>query len=181
MTFTGTIANINAALSGMTYTPNANSHNNDTLYISTNDQGNTGSGGAQSDFDSVSITVNSVNDAPAGTNNTVYMMQNTNYYFNAYDFGFSDSADGNNFLAVTITSLPTVGTLWLFDGTGYLAVEVNQYVSVSDINAGRLKYSPPANTTGSPTFTFRVQDDGGTSNGGIDLDLYDRTMTISIS
>ncbi|MBI2806398.1 MAG: hypothetical protein HYX68_15570 [Planctomycetes bacterium] len=181
MTFTGTIANINAALDGLTYSPNVNYHGGDTLYISTNDQGNTGSGGSQFDFDSVSITVNSVNDAPAGSDHTVYTMQNSNYFFNAYDFGFSDSADGNNFLAVKITSLPTIGTLWLYDGSNYVAVTTNQFVSVSDINSGKLKYTPPANTTGSPTFTFKVQDDGGNSNGGIDLDLYDRTMTISIS
>jgi hypothetical protein len=181
MTFTGTVANINAALSGLTYTPNANSHNNDTLNISTNDQGNTGTGGSQFDFDSVVITVNSVNDAPTGSDHTVYTMQNTDYFFSAYDFGFSDSADWNGFLAVKITSLPTIGTIWLYDGSTYVAVTANQYISVSDINSGRLQYMPPANTTGSPTFTFRVQDDGGTANGGIDLDLYDRTMTINIS
>ena len=75
------------------------------------------------------------------------------------------------FLAVKITALPTSGTLYWYNGSSWAAVSANQYVSAGDIAAGKLKYTPPANTTGSPTFTFRVQDDGGTANGGIDLDL----------
>src|SRR5204863_9392 len=49
MTFTGTVANINAALNGLTYLGNANYNGPDTLTLNTNDQGNTGIGGALSD------------------------------------------------------------------------------------------------------------------------------------
>ena len=58
--FTGPIASINAALEGLTFTPSAVGPA--TLQIVTNDQGNTGDGGAQSDTDTVDITV-----ASAGT------------------------------------------------------------------------------------------------------------------
>ncbi len=58
MTFTGTLAAINAALAGTAYHPTLNFNGSDTLTITTNDQGNTGSGGAQSDTDTVDITVN---------------------------------------------------------------------------------------------------------------------------
>jgi VCBS repeat-containing protein len=64
MVFTGTLANVNAALDGMTYTPTAHYFGGDTFTITTNDQGNTGTGGALSDTDNVLITINSVNDAP---------------------------------------------------------------------------------------------------------------------
>ena len=57
MTFTGTIANINAALNGATFTPAASFFGSASLQIVTNDQGNTGSGGPLSDTDSVSLTV----------------------------------------------------------------------------------------------------------------------------
>jgi fibronectin-binding autotransporter adhesin len=57
MTFTGTIANINAALNGMVFTPTAGFNGAASLQIVTNDQGNTGSGGALSDTDTVNITV----------------------------------------------------------------------------------------------------------------------------
>jgi hypothetical protein len=57
MTFTGTIANINTALAGLSFNPTAAFNGTATLQIVTNDQGNTGTGGALSDTDSVSITV----------------------------------------------------------------------------------------------------------------------------
>ena len=54
--------------------------------------------------------------------------------------------------------------------------------SVADINAGLFRFTPAANAWGIPytTFTFQVQDDGGTANGGIDLDPTPRTMTINV-
>ncbi|MCE9604990.1 MAG: DUF4347 domain-containing protein, partial [Planctomycetia bacterium] len=67
MTFTGTIANINTALNGLSFTPTTNYNGAASLQIVTNDQGNTGSGGALSDTDTIAITVNAVNDAPANT------------------------------------------------------------------------------------------------------------------
>jgi uncharacterized repeat protein (TIGR01451 family) len=58
MTFTGTIANINAALNGLIYEPNNGYDGPATVQITTDDQGNTGSGGAQTDTDTINITVN---------------------------------------------------------------------------------------------------------------------------
>ena len=66
MTFTGSVTNINNALNGLTYHGNNNFHGNDTLTITTNDQGNTGSGGPQTDTDRVAIQVTQVGTAPAG-------------------------------------------------------------------------------------------------------------------
>ncbi len=57
MVFTGTITNVNAALSGMTFTATANLNSAAALQIQTNDQGNTGSGGALTDTDTVTINV----------------------------------------------------------------------------------------------------------------------------
>src|SRR5205085_11058628 len=56
MTFTGTMANINAALNGLTYAPVANYNGAASVQITTNDLGNTGSGGAHSDTDTVTVT-----------------------------------------------------------------------------------------------------------------------------
>ena len=49
MTFTGTVANVNSALARVDYLGNANYSGADTLNISVDDQGNTGSGGAKTD------------------------------------------------------------------------------------------------------------------------------------
>jgi hypothetical protein len=81
MTFTGTIANINAALNGMTYTPTLGFTGAATLTITTNDLGNTGSGGPLSDTDTVNIQVGvslvSIQDASlfepqSGTANMIF-------------------------------------------------------------------------------------------------------------
>ena len=66
MTFTGPIPAVNAALNLLTFAPDANYDGSDAkLTILTNDQGNNGSGGENSDTDSVNVTV--VNVAPAAT------------------------------------------------------------------------------------------------------------------
>ncbi|NNE00358.1 MAG: VCBS repeat-containing protein, partial [Pirellulaceae bacterium] len=57
MTFEGTIANINAALDGLVFTPTNDFTGTANLQIDTNDLGNTGSGGAQSDSDIITIAV----------------------------------------------------------------------------------------------------------------------------
>ena len=67
MTFTGTLANINAALNGLTYTPTASYFGSDSLAIVTNDLGNTGPGGAKTDSSTVAITVSEVNQPPVNT------------------------------------------------------------------------------------------------------------------
>ncbi|MGB9370078.1 MAG: tandem-95 repeat protein, partial [Xanthobacteraceae bacterium] len=64
---TGTVAAINATLTAannVIYRANSNFNGPDTLTITTNDNGNTGSGGAKSDTDNVAINVTGVNDTP---------------------------------------------------------------------------------------------------------------------
>src|SRR6266542_4344742 len=82
-----------------------------------------------------------------------------------------------SFMAVIITSLPTAGTL-LFNG---IAVTQNQVIAVSDIQY--LTYVPPSGQTGLAldSFTFKVQDDGGAENGGIDTDPIGNTITIDVT
>jgi Ca2+-binding RTX toxin-like protein len=74
MSFTGTLADINAALDGLQFVPSLNFNGEATLELITNDLGNTGAGGPKSDTDSAVITVLPVNDAPvadAGTDTIV--------------------------------------------------------------------------------------------------------------
>ncbi|WP_259235278.1 VCBS domain-containing protein [Bradyrhizobium elkanii] len=63
MVFTGTLANVNAALATLTYRGDNGYSGPDSISIVSNDQGATGAGGALSDSDSVSVIVS----APADT------------------------------------------------------------------------------------------------------------------
>jgi len=70
LTLTGSTASINAfiAASNLTYTTAPNDTNPVILGVSIDDQGNTGSGGAQSSgVSNVTLNVTPVNDAPTGT------------------------------------------------------------------------------------------------------------------
>ena len=58
VTITGTLAEINTALAGLSYTGNLNFNGADTLTVTTDD------GTAPPDIDTIAITVNPVNDAP---------------------------------------------------------------------------------------------------------------------
>ena len=123
----------------------------------------------------------SVNDAPAGTDNTVTTLEDTPYTFAAADFGFTDPNDSpaNALSAVTITTVPGAGSLTLSG----VAVTAGQSISVANINSGNLKFTPAANANGAgyASFTFQVQDNGGTANGGVDLDASANTMTVDVT
>ena len=64
-----------------------------------------------------------------------------------------------------------------------VAVTAGQSVSVANINSGNLKFAPAANANGAgyASFTFQVQDNGGTANGGVDLDASANTMTVDVT
>jgi CSLREA domain-containing protein len=68
MTFTGTLASINAALQGMVFNPTTGYNGPATLVITSNDQGNTGSGGPLSDTDTINITVQQILSVGGGGN-----------------------------------------------------------------------------------------------------------------
>ena len=67
LTVRGTLANLNIALDGLIYTPDPGFGGSDVLNVTSNDLGRTGAGGAQTDFDTVGITITPVNTVPVVT------------------------------------------------------------------------------------------------------------------
>ncbi|MCK6426832.1 MAG: DUF4347 domain-containing protein, partial [Burkholderiaceae bacterium] len=173
--------NFQVALRGVTYT-NTSQNPDPTqrvVHVASIDvDGNTGV-----DADTF-INPTSVNDAPEGVDSAVTAVEDTAYVFAATDFGFgdpTDDADGapDALASVLLSSLPASGVLYL-DG---VAVTAGQEVSVADITAGRLTYVPAddANGAAAASFTFQVRDDGGVTDGGVDLDATPATMTLHIT
>ena len=64
-----------------------------------------------------------------------------------------------------------------------VAVTAGQFVSLANINSGLLKFTPAVNANGLnyASFTFQVQDSGGTVNGGVDLDQSPNTITVNVT
>ncbi|PJK29735.1 hypothetical protein CVT23_11900, partial [Minwuia thermotolerans] len=64
VTVTGALADVNAAIGSVVYSPEADFNGEDTLQIDVSDLGNTGAGGSLTGSESIDIIVNAVNDAP---------------------------------------------------------------------------------------------------------------------
>ena len=118
----------------------------------------------------VSVTVTCVNDAPSFTaSNPPSVAVNpgaqTVNAWATFDPGTPNEA-GQNVLQYNITG-STCGTL----------LSAGPSVSI----AGVLTYTPATDRTGTCTFDVRVQDDGGTANGGADTSSPAQTFTISVA
>lgn len=172
MSFTGTMSNINTALNGIIFRPADFFNGTATLAITTNDNGNTGSGGIQTDTDVVNITVVSVNDPPV---NNVPATQNV-----AEDVPLVLSAANANALTIsddaTTTSSPvrvtvttTVGTLTLSGLTGLTLISGDNGTStftyegqVGNINTALngLTLATPTDFNGAVTVSITTNDLG---------------------
>jgi uncharacterized delta-60 repeat protein len=96
------------------------------------------------------------NAAPTTSNSTHNTNEDTRYVLSASDFNFVDSDGGDTLQAVQITVPPTIGTLRLKG----VNVANDQLISIADINAGYLVFTPAAeaNGIGHSTFQFKVSD-----------------------
>ncbi len=172
-----------ANIPNLSFTPagNANGTNYTSFTFQVQDNGGTLDGGVDLDPTPNAITLNvtAVNDAPAGTNKSITLLEDASYTFAASDFGFNDVNDipANTLNAVKIATLPVAGTLTLSGG----AVSVGQTIAAASIP--NLSFTPADNANGTTyaSFTFQVQDNGGTFNGGADLDPTPNTITLNVT
>ncbi len=123
-----------------------------------------------------------INQAPAGSDNTISLNEDAIRTFSASDFGFTDTAPLNTLAAVRISTLPVVGVL-SYNGTALTPAQISAGYEVAMANLGMLSYTPTANANGIAysSFTFQVRDNGGTANGGMDLDPSPNTLTFNIA
>ena len=128
----------------------------------------------------MTINLTHVNPAPVRAPGTVTIGENVANTFKPSEFGFTDPHDkpANTLLAVKFVLLPNAGTLT----DNGVAVTANQFVIASDISAGKLVFTPNSNLLGGPYFLgkFQVQDNGGTANGGANLDPSPKVLYATI-
>jgi Calx-beta domain/Bacterial Ig domain len=181
LTLTGQILKVNNILNGLIFkpTPNFNSSSSSSgdgyayIKVTTNDLGNTGSGGTKKAIDTIKIDVKSVNDAPTFT-------KGSNQSVN------EDSGP--------VTSLTPWATNILAGPSDELTQElefvVDTVVDTPDKNLfivdpaisrdGILTYTPADNKSGSATVRVKLKDKSGTESNGADESL-EQTFTITVN
>jgi VCBS repeat-containing protein len=166
MVLTGTLADINAALDGLTYTPPENYIGTIGILIMVNDQGNTGTGSAGQSSTWAYVDVQAVNDSPVAAPDSYATDEDTFLTVPA------DGVLGND------TDEETPGDLFVsaYDATSTLGASVT-------VNAdGSFSYDPAGaaalqalqvGETVDDTFTYTVSDPGGATDV--------ETVTIEVS
>ncbi len=139
---------VDAITGDTTYTPAADFNGTDSFTYTVKDDSD-----ATSNAATVSITVNSINDAPVAENDDVTLLEDASLNINV--LGNDSDVDGNL----------QVSTLELVQSPASGTASVN----TSD---GSISYTPAADFNGSDSMTYRVQDD---------LGEWSNTATVSIT
>jgi|GEM_PF-3236898 len=154
MTFTGTVTDVNAALSSLVYRGNANYNGADAVSIQVNDLGNSGSGGPKTATGSIAVTVRAVNDLPTGADASIEATGGQSRTLQLQDFPFADQ-DGDSLQSIVITGLPDGGRLTL----NGVDVTPGQTVSAADLQAGNLVFLPRGGSSAANVaLVFKVGD-----------------------
>jgi VCBS repeat-containing protein len=181
MTFTGTATDINNALNGLVYTPNGDFNGSDTLSITTNDNGNTGTPGALQDVDTVTINITAINDAPTVVNGATVSVPATNEdtpgtgatFDSLLATHYSDAADNQipnggasspgAFSGVAVTangSSGATGQWQYFNGSIWIDIgSASDAAAKLFTNTTQLRFNPTPDYNGpAPTLTVHLID-----------------------
>ena len=153
--FAGLIDDVNTALEGLTFAPTSDYNGPASVRIISRDMGSSGSGGEQIDDDTISISVNAVNDNPVAADDEYSTSEDIPLTITAASGLLSNDSDidGDTLSAVTVAG-PTNGNLAL--------------------NAdGSFTYTPNLNFNGTDSFTYRASD------GGLQSEI--RTVTLNVA
>ncbi|MBW3776147.1 retention module-containing protein [Aeromonas veronii] len=186
LVLTGTLADLNALLSGgVTYQGNSDFYGNDALTMVTNDQGNTGSGGALSDTDVLPIEVQPVNDAPVNQlPGSMTVKEDGSLSLSGVSVKDVDAGSAPVSMVLRVEH----GVLTLLGATGAVMVqgagtsEVTLVGSLADLNqllASNLHYEPAKDFWGEDTLTVTTSDQGNSGAGGSLSDTDQVTITVT--
>jgi hypothetical protein len=174
-----------ADIGKLAYTAQANYNGNDGLVLDFNvfDDGGTDNGGqnASVDYNTLTIKVVSVNDAPTGADKTLtYLEDSGKHVLSADLFGFSDAGDSaapNSLSKVIIDTISGGGAFMLGD------TEVHAGDVITTSQLASFTFQASGNDAGSDyaSLKFRLVDDGGTTNGGSDTETTAHRLTFDIT
>ncbi|MDX2231197.1 MAG: cadherin-like domain-containing protein [Leptolyngbyaceae cyanobacterium bins.349] len=162
--FTGTLLDVQTALSTVAYQSNPNYFGSDRIIVSVNDQGATGAPGTTPSLVSQTINVNvtSVNDRPTFTvtgNSVINVNEDAPQQVVPFASSiFSGAANETQGLSFSIAPSSPADA----------ALLPNLFTVPPSINSttGNLTFTPRANANGTVTLSAFLIDNGGTTNGG---------------
>ena len=181
LTIAGTQVDINATLATLAYRGDSNYNGSDTLTVTSTDAD------ALTDEDTVAITVNAVNDAPAVTvPDAQTVNEDTDLAISGISVDDVDAASGS----ITLTFEVTSGTLTVGTVTNGAVVSKSGTASVtltgtlSQVNTtlsaeNNVVYRGTSNFNGSDTLTVTANDGGSTGSGGTLTDS--KTVAITVN
>jgi VCBS repeat-containing protein len=138
VTITGTLSQVSASLSNMTFTPDAGFIGEETLTITADDLGNAGAGGALTDVQTFTILVVEPNVAPEAGEDAATVDEDNSVLINVLA---NDTDDNGDPLTITDVTDPANGTA---------VIEGNQ-----------IRYTPDADFNGADSFTYTIDDGKG--------------------
>jgi T1SS-143 domain-containing protein len=102
---------------------------------------------------SLTITVEPVvKHAPTAAGGAVAGIEDTALVFAWSQFNVDDVDTAQAKLSIRISSLPADGLLQYYNGSSWVNVALNQVFSKADIDAGKLRFMPDANESGSDVY-----------------------------
>jgi hypothetical protein len=183
---TGPLSKINATLSnalGVMYRGASNFNGSDTLSMTTSDLGNSGTGGAQTDFDTVAVIVNAVNDPPVNTLPSGPLSVVTGANLTVAGLSLADADLGVQPAGVTLNVLHGIVTLRTDVASGLTAADVvgngSAFVTITAplsrllttlAASNGLVYSSDIGYVGPDSLTMISSDQGGSDSGPVGLD-----------
>ncbi|HYH97927.1 OmpA family protein [Hyalangium sp.] len=159
MSFTGTLAAINAALQGLSFTPDVGYLGDASFTITSDDLGHTGVGGPKSDTDTFTITVIDFNPPPTAVDDTATVVEDSQE--NSIDVLANDSTapnTGETLTIVEVTQGNHGGTVTITEG------------------GTRVVYTPAPGFWGTETFTYTISDGNSTSTATVTVTVEEKVV-----
>ena len=172
--FSGTPAEVTAAINNVTYTPLLNSTAADNLEIGVSD-------GTLADNDLVNITINPINDGPVNTvpgPQTLFNTDTLSFTNNEFQVSDVDATTLEVNLAVDEGTLSIDSTGLTVTGNNSASLTVTGLIANLNSGLNSLIYDPDDSFIGDDILTMTTSDLGETGDGGTLTDIDTVTLTV---
>lgn len=187
LSFSGSLAAVNAAVQSLVYRSNPGFRGADTIAVTVNDNGNTGAGGDQQVSQTISLTVIAVNQPPVITLPPLppVVREDDSAPITGIRISDPDAAGGDMTVEISATNgllslSPNSGVTFLTgDGTQDRVLAFRAPLSVVNSALSSLTYRGTPEFSGSDAIVVQVSDNGNTGSG---VALSDRqTLTFTVT